>query len=480
MEASSKSSLFGKEGGEKLVEPSKGKKGILRHLRIIVSNITGKPTVNGTKYTQALWDHILNDSTVQSLLKNKTLFGELDHPSDDETIETSLKNSAVVFTDLQVEDSEVMGEMDILDTPAGRIVNSLIEAGCNIGLSLRGQGTIAYDGTVSPQGYRLHGIDVVSNPSYQSSRLIGSINESVNTTKSNKRVILESAHNQINSASSAEELTNLSSVVNRLPIKESEKQSMISDINVKISDYENGDSVELTEDEMNDAILESVLTEVNSLQNQVTSLKKQLDESQQSYIDLVSNRVLESAEIEKNNVLVSKQDLRELKKYAKVLEAENEKLSIELNSTVNEHGKYCKDKEAELVKLQEEVNGFGIKVGSFDKLEVENSALKQTIAKLENEADDLGTAYKRLLDKYANTKQSSKGVKVSESFKTAEEFDRLFESAVKRNTVLRSSRPKNSFHSVLIDDMDIVSSSHNEEEEQFVSMARHFIPKEEK
>ena len=462
------------------MKPSNNKKSILRHLRIIVSNITGKSTVNGTRYTKELWDHILNDSSVQGLLKNKTLFGELDHPRDNEPIETSLKNSAVAFTDLAIEGEEVMGELDVLDTPAGRIVDSLINAGCNIGLSLRGEGNILMDGTVSPQGYKLHGIDVVSNPSYQSSRMIGQINESVKQKKPNTQVILESANHQIMDAKSVEDLATISSVVKCLPIKESEKDSMMSDINVRIKEYENGDTKELTDEQFNDAILESVLKEVNVLQKQVNTISKERDEFKQSYNDLITERLNESAIQERDNVLVSKQDLRELKQYAKVLESENKKLSRTLDHTVKEHSKYYEDKEKELVELKEEVSGLGVKVGGLDALQVENRKLKETVESIETKSDSLSTAYDELLKKYAKTKQSSTGIAVHESFKTAEEFDRIFESAQKQRMVLNSSRPKNSFHSVFVDDMNAVPQYNNQEEEQFAHLVSHFVPKEEK
>ena len=142
---------------------SKNGKG-LRHLSCIVSNISGEPTVNGTKYTEQLWEAIINNATVKKWLKNKTLFGELDHPDKDRDIQTSLINAAIAFTDLKIDGTEVIGEFDILDTPSGRIVQNLIDAGCNIGLSLRGNGNILADGTVSPTGYTLYGIDVVSDP----------------------------------------------------------------------------------------------------------------------------------------------------------------------------------------------------------------------------------------------------------------------------------------------------------------------------
>ncbi|HEY5234740.1 MAG TPA: hypothetical protein VIJ14_01070, partial [Rhabdochlamydiaceae bacterium] len=63
-----------------------------------------------------------------------------------------------------------MGEALVLDTPCGKIVKSLIDAGCRLGVSTRGAGTLK---DANSQGisevcddYHLCCIDVVADPSF--------------------------------------------------------------------------------------------------------------------------------------------------------------------------------------------------------------------------------------------------------------------------------------------------------------------------
>ena len=62
--------------------------------------------------------------------------GELDHP-DDSVV--NLKNVSHVITDCWWEDKDVMGKIKVLDTPSGRILKDLINAGIKLGISSRGR-----------------------------------------------------------------------------------------------------------------------------------------------------------------------------------------------------------------------------------------------------------------------------------------------------------------------------------------------------
>ena len=68
-------------------------------------------------------------STLSSL-ETKTIFGETDHPSDESgRIDTSIKEVAIVLTDYQIDrDSGYVNvQFDILDTPQGNILKSLLD-----------------------------------------------------------------------------------------------------------------------------------------------------------------------------------------------------------------------------------------------------------------------------------------------------------------------------------------------------------------
>jgi hypothetical protein len=65
--------------------------------------------------------------------------GELDHP-DDSVI--NLKNVSHMITDCWWEGKDVMGKIKVLDTPSGRILKDLINAGVKLGISSRGLGSV--------------------------------------------------------------------------------------------------------------------------------------------------------------------------------------------------------------------------------------------------------------------------------------------------------------------------------------------------
>lgn len=111
--------------------------------------------------------HVLDENVkrLQEALKNRTLLGELDHPSD--TI-IHYANASHVITKLWWEGKALMGEGEILNTPSGKVLKTLIEDGIRIGISSRGVGS----GTTNEEGilvvnesYKLITFDAVADPS---------------------------------------------------------------------------------------------------------------------------------------------------------------------------------------------------------------------------------------------------------------------------------------------------------------------------
>ena len=90
--------------------------------------------------------------------------GELDHP-DDSVI--NLKNVSHMVTDCWWEGKDVMGKIKVLDTPSGRILKDLINAGVKLGISSRGVGSTRREGDydVVQDDFQLICWDFVSEPS---------------------------------------------------------------------------------------------------------------------------------------------------------------------------------------------------------------------------------------------------------------------------------------------------------------------------
>ena len=98
-------------------------------------------------------------------VKNGNAFGELDHP---ESAVVSLKNASHVVKDLYWDGDDLMGKVELLNTPAGNIVKEIIKAGHTIGISSRGTGSVQQtnEGYLEVQpDFELVCWDFVSNPS---------------------------------------------------------------------------------------------------------------------------------------------------------------------------------------------------------------------------------------------------------------------------------------------------------------------------
>ena len=100
----------------------------------------------------------------QKLVKERRALGELDHPEDSVI---NLKNASHIVTSCWMEEKKVMGKIKVLDTPSGKILRSLVEGGCAIGISSRGMGSVTESNgqTIVEEDFQLICFDVVSEPS---------------------------------------------------------------------------------------------------------------------------------------------------------------------------------------------------------------------------------------------------------------------------------------------------------------------------
>jgi hypothetical protein len=102
---------------------------------------------------------------VEEFVKRGNAFGELDHP---ESPVVSLKNASHIVKELYWEGDDLMGKVELLNTPAGNIVKEIIKAGHTIGISSRGTGSVnqTNEGHLEVQDdFDLVCWDFVSNPS---------------------------------------------------------------------------------------------------------------------------------------------------------------------------------------------------------------------------------------------------------------------------------------------------------------------------
>ena len=105
------------------------------------------------------------DKYIEGPIKERRALGELDHP---ESSVVNLQNVSHNIRKCWWEGDDVMGEFEILDTPAGNILKALFAAGLTIGVSSRGMGSVKElsEGTLEVEDdFDLICWDFVSNPS---------------------------------------------------------------------------------------------------------------------------------------------------------------------------------------------------------------------------------------------------------------------------------------------------------------------------
>jgi hypothetical protein len=122
-----------------------------------------KQNGNGRVYPYNVLKREMNN--YMKIVKDDRACGELDHP-DDSVV--NLKNVSHIVTDVWWEGKDVMGKLKILDTPSGRILKDLVNAGVKLGISSRGLGSVteSANGTVTVENdFQLICFDIVSEPS---------------------------------------------------------------------------------------------------------------------------------------------------------------------------------------------------------------------------------------------------------------------------------------------------------------------------
>ena len=98
-------------------------------------------------------------------VKTRTAMGELDHPQSEIV---NLANVSHLVTNIWWEGNNVMGELELLNTPSGKIAQEIIMSNIPLGISSRAMGSVQQmsEGTVEVQDdLSIVGWDLVSNPS---------------------------------------------------------------------------------------------------------------------------------------------------------------------------------------------------------------------------------------------------------------------------------------------------------------------------
>lgn len=100
----------------------------------------------------------------KSLVEQRMALGELDHP---EHSMIALDKVSHLVTEVWWNGKDVMGKIEVLNTPKGKILQELVNANVKIGISSRGTGSVREirGDTIVEDDFNLICFDIVSEPS---------------------------------------------------------------------------------------------------------------------------------------------------------------------------------------------------------------------------------------------------------------------------------------------------------------------------
>ena len=135
---------------------------------------------NGRIYPQALLEREVK--RYSQMVKERRALGELDHP---ESSVINLQNCSHLVTEIWMDENKVMGKIEVLSTPAGKILESLVKANIPCGISSRGMGSVTErEGvTMVEDDFQLICFDMVSEPSTPGA-IMNQVSESRDMTRS--------------------------------------------------------------------------------------------------------------------------------------------------------------------------------------------------------------------------------------------------------------------------------------------------------
>lgn len=117
---------------------------------------------NGRIYPRSVLEREVEN--YQKFVRERRALGELDHPT---ASVVNLQNASHIVTDIHWEGDAVVGSIELLSTPMGKIAQALVEDGVKLGISSRGVGSTRQQGDYDmvEDDFMLLCFDLVSEPS---------------------------------------------------------------------------------------------------------------------------------------------------------------------------------------------------------------------------------------------------------------------------------------------------------------------------
>lgn len=222
--------------------------------RGILGRLVGKvadwqrSTRNGRKYGIDLWEKVFNSPIMKEKIENKVAFGELGHPEDRSEIDMEKIAVCLAEQPKKGKDGFLYAVFDILSTPNGKLLKTLCDYGCNVGVSSRGSGDVYTDvdgnEAVDPDTYECECFDIVLIPAVKEARL-QYVTESL---EHNKKTLNESLKELVES-SNEEDKKVLTETMKELNLDESTETENIDYSNAKADNIQSEKTEVISEKE---------------------------------------------------------------------------------------------------------------------------------------------------------------------------------------------------------------------------------------
>ena len=389
-------------------------RGILGRLSGIIADYKN-PTRNGRRYGIDLWEKVFNDPLVQERINNRVMLGELQHPVD--RLETDPEKAAIIMSEVpkKGKDGKLYGIFDIIDTPNGRILKTLCDYGCKMGISSRGNGETKtdYDGneSVIPESYQFETFDVVLLPGVEAARLnymtesIGNktlkqaLNESLDTASDeDKKVMLETLENLNIGYSDSKESDNSDNFAAKdtgAEMLKTLQESLLAKekADAKITELQEKLSVCYAKEATMEEDLEKYKVAIRNLSEKASNVK-----TLQSKVD----KLIEELNLKDNLIQESTSRVKELR--------ENKKINLSEQHTLKEN---LSNKELQLKKATQNIARLNERLDLLntefkkdkEKLHEDYLALQKDFSIKQKEYSDKLSNANKLIEQYKSTAQ---------------------------------------------------------------------------
>lgn len=313
--------------------------------------------------------------------------GFLGHPEDPGCMD--FEHACIVMTECHMdENGEIFGTFNLIDTPVGRIVKAFIDAGVTFGISIRGAGDVAGDGTVDPETFVFRGFDLVAFPAYDDAipefQAIAASSDLDKQVKYKK--VCATINKNLQSIKSSKTLETIQAQFN----ENSDEYKVIDKRKAELSDegVVEDDDMEVVLNEKINGMTNLYLEQVeanNKLRRELSELKRQSATASMNYARKLSS----IKRITSNQVTALEKELDSITGSYKVSVAASKRLKSEIEQLKNDNLKYTHKIEANSKTICERDSTISDLEAKLRKTVTANS-------KVENRASNLDETVKSL------------------------------------------------------------------------------------